>query len=45
MIGEGVLMRLADDEFEFQSLAPVTAWLEYNLARDGYRAEGECESQ
>jgi vanillate/3-O-methylgallate O-demethylase len=39
VIGEGVLMRLAEDEFEFQSLGPVTAWLEYNLQRGGYRAE------
>lgn len=38
VIGEGVLMRLADDEFEFQALGPVTAWLEYNLKRGGYRA-------
>jgi len=39
VIGEGVLMRLADDEFEFQALGPVTAWLDYNLQRGGYRAE------
>lgn len=39
VIGEGVLMRLAEDEFEFQALGPVTAWLEYNLQRGGYRAE------
>jgi vanillate/3-O-methylgallate O-demethylase len=39
VIGEGVLMRLADDEFEFQALGPVTAWLEYNLQRGGYRAD------
>jgi vanillate/3-O-methylgallate O-demethylase len=39
VIGEGVLMRLAADEFEFQSLGPVTAWLEYNLERGAYRAE------
>lgn len=40
VIGEGVLMRSAEDEFEFQSLGPVTAWLEYNLQRGRYRAEG-----
>lgn len=39
VIGEGVLMRLAEDEFEFQSLGPVVAWLEYRLARGGYRAD------
>lgn len=39
VIGEGVLMRLGEDEFEFQALGPVTAWLEYNLQRGGYRAE------
>ena len=39
VIGEGVLMRFADDEFEFQSLGPVTAWLEYNLKLGEYGAE------
>ncbi|MET0276816.1 MAG: hypothetical protein ABW198_00665, partial [Pseudorhodoplanes sp.] len=39
VIGEGVLMRLADHEFEFQSLGPVTAWLQYNLERGNYRAD------
>lgn len=39
VIGEGVLMRLAEDAFEFQALGPVIAWLEYNLQRGGYRAE------
>jgi vanillate/3-O-methylgallate O-demethylase len=39
VIGEGVLMRFGDDEFEFQSLGPVTAWLEYNLKLGEYRAE------
>lgn len=39
VIGEGVLMRLAEDEFEFQALGPVSAWLEYNLQSGGYRAE------
>jgi hypothetical protein len=35
VIGEGVLMRHAEDEFEFQALGPVTAWLEYS----GFRLE------
>lgn len=39
VIGEGVLMRLAEDSFEFQALGPVMTWLEYNLAKGGYRAE------
>jgi vanillate/3-O-methylgallate O-demethylase len=39
VIGEGVLMRLGEDQFEFQALGPVTAWLEYNLLRGRYRAE------
>ncbi len=43
VIGEGVLMRLSDDEFEFQALGPVTAWLEYNLQRGGYRAEATTQ--
>jgi glycine cleavage system aminomethyltransferase T len=29
VIGEGILMRFGADEFEFQALGPVTAWLEY----------------
>lgn len=39
VIGEGVLMRFGEEEFEFQALGPVTAWLEYRLQRGGYRAE------
>lgn len=39
VIGEGVLMRFAEEEFEFQALGPVTAWLDYNLQRGGYRAD------
>jgi vanillate/3-O-methylgallate O-demethylase len=43
VIGEGVLMRLAEEDFEFQALGPVTAWLEYNLQRGGYRAEATTQ--
>lgn len=43
VIGEGVLMRFADDEFELQTLGPVTAWLAYNLERGGYRAEASTQ--
>ncbi|WP_407123276.1 aminomethyl transferase family protein [Bradyrhizobium sp. STM 3561] len=39
IIGEGILMRLGADEFEFQALGPVTAWLEYQLRKGGYNAE------
>ncbi len=41
VIGEGVLMRLAVEEFEFQALGPVTAWLEYHSRHGGYRAEAK----
>lgn len=39
VIGEGILMRFGTDEFEFQALGPVTAWLEYQLRKGGYDAE------
>jgi vanillate/3-O-methylgallate O-demethylase len=40
IIGEGVLMRHAQDEFEFQALGPVSTWLEYNLEKGNYAAAG-----
>lgn len=39
IIGEGILMRFGNDDFEFQALGPVTAWLEYQLRKGSYRAE------
>lgn len=33
VIGEGVLQRLGEDEFEFQARGPVVKWLEYRLAK------------
>lgn len=38
VIGEGVLMRLGEEEFEFQSRGPVVLWLEFNLAKGRYDA-------
>lgn len=38
VIGEGILMRRAEEEFEFQALGPVTPWLEFNLKKGGYQA-------
>ncbi|WP_201766649.1 aminomethyltransferase family protein [Sphingobium quisquiliarum] len=38
VIGEGVLQRLGEDEFEFQARGPVVKWLEYRLAKGGYSA-------
>lgn len=38
VIGEGVLERLGEDEFEFQSRGPVVHWLEYRLEKGAYRA-------
>ena len=33
VIGEGILMRLDEQKFEFQALGPVTDWFEYNCKR------------
>lgn len=41
IIGEGILMRFGADEFEFQALGPVTAWLEYQLRKGGYNAQSD----
>lgn len=41
VIGEGILMRLGVEEFEFQALGPVTAWLEYQLRKGSYNAHSE----
>lgn len=38
VIGEGVLLRLAEDSFEFQSRGPVVSWLDYRFALGGYDA-------
>jgi len=40
VIGEGILTRWGDDEFEFTARGPVVVWLEYRLAKGGYRAVG-----
>ncbi|MBR1177139.1 aminomethyltransferase family protein [Bradyrhizobium sp. KB893862 SZCCT0404] len=39
IIGEGILMRLGVEAFEFQALGPVTPWLEYQLRKGRYDAE------
>lgn len=41
VIGEGVLARLAEDEFELNASGPVNLWLQYNLERSRYRARAE----
>lgn len=38
VIGEGVLLRLGEEEFEFQARGPVVYWLEYRLKEGGYDA-------
>lgn len=38
VIGEGILMRLGDQRFEFQALGPVTDWFEFNCRKGGYAA-------
>ena len=39
VIGEGVLMRLGEQEFEFMSRGPVASWLEFKFRQGGYRGE------
>lgn len=36
VIGEGILIRFGEDDFEFQSGGPVWSWLDYNCKRGGY---------
>ncbi len=38
VIGEGVLMRLGEEELSFQALGPVFSWLRYKLEKGGYHA-------
>lgn len=38
VIGEGILMRLGEQKFEFQALGPVTDWFEYNCKKGDYAA-------
>lgn len=37
VIGEGILIRFGEDDFEFQSGGPVWSWLDYNCKMGGYR--------
>ena len=36
VIGEGILIRFGEDDFEFQSGGPVWSWLDYNCKMGGY---------
>jgi len=38
VIGEGVLLRLGEEEFEYNARGPVVPWLEYRLAKGDYKA-------
>ncbi len=38
VIGEGVLQRLGEEEFEFQARGPVVVWLDYCLEKGNYDA-------
>ncbi|MDR1579367.1 MAG: hypothetical protein LBS35_03340 [Synergistaceae bacterium] len=38
VIGEGILMRFGEDDFEFQSGGPVWSWLDFNLKKGCYDA-------
>lgn len=37
IIGEGILIRFGEDDFEFQSGGPVWSWLDYNAKKGGYQ--------
>lgn len=39
VIGEGVLMRLGEDEFEYNARGPVCTWIEYNFKKGNYDTE------
>ncbi|MET0360739.1 MAG: hypothetical protein ABW048_03200, partial [Sphingobium sp.] len=41
IIGEGILQRLGEEEFEFQARGPVANWIEYRLETGGYDATVE----
>ena len=44
VIGEGILVRLAEEAFEFQALGPVSNWLEFNCRKGRYDAEATLRS-
>ena len=39
VIGEGILMRESDDEFEYNGRGPACTWIEYNWKKGNYNAE------
>jgi vanillate/3-O-methylgallate O-demethylase len=41
VIGDGILLRLGEDEFELQARGPVLDWLEWNAETRGYKATVE----
>lgn len=43
VIGEGVLTRLGEQRFEFNSRGPVVPWLEFQLTRGNYDAVGATD--
>ena len=44
VIGEGILVRLAEETFEFQALGPVSSWLEFNCRKGRYDADATLGS-
>ncbi len=42
VIGEGILMRFAEDEVEFQTRGPGTTWLEFNVKKGRYNVTTDC---
>jgi vanillate/3-O-methylgallate O-demethylase len=41
IIGEGILIRFGEDEFEFQSGGPVWSWVDYNCKKGDYNVASE----
>ncbi|WBY02943.1 hypothetical protein PE066_05235 [Ramlibacter tataouinensis] len=45
VIGEGVLARLGEQEFELNASGPVNLWLQYNLERGNYKAQSQLRRE
>lgn len=46
VIGEGILIRFGEDDYEFQSGGPVWSWLEFNCKKGGYNvsiSKNDCK--
>ncbi|MBA8853477.1 vanillate/3-O-methylgallate O-demethylase [Ochrobactrum intermedium] len=39
VIGEGILMRHGEDDYEYNGRGPATTWIEYNFKKGGYQSD------